>query len=143
MSNYAPLPSPFTLSAEKYLEYELLYKKAKDNHIKNSKCACPASFEQIVNTWIGEDREKRYYKTEWTIKRNTRALVVIIHSKYGPREKSFFNVESTYIDPELDRLPPFEIPDSAEFYKWAHRVMSDITCCEIQEQQHIDMNTPK
>lgn len=134
------LPSPFTLSTEEFIELERLDKIAKNNHIKHSKCVCNRTFGKTLVAWIKED-EKHAYHSEWQTKNGINMLVVDFRSRYGSRMKSYKS--STFIDSKDESIGLIEIPDSPEFFEWAHRIMSDITTCEIQEKQWEERNMRK
>lgn len=134
------LPSPFTLSTEEFMELQKLDELAMNNHIKHSKCVCNHTFGKTLVAWIKGD-EKHVYHSEWHTKNGIDMLTVDFRSRYGSRKKSYKT--STFIDSKDESIGIIEIPEDPEFFKWAHRIMSDITACEIQEKQWEERNMRK
>ena len=134
------IPSPFTLSTEEFMELQKLDEVAKHNHIKHSKCVCKHTFAKTLVSWIKED-ERHAYHSKWITKDGIDTLIVNLRSKFGNRTKSYKS--STFIDSKDESIGIIEIPEDQEFFKWAHRIMSDITACEIQEKQWEERNMRK
>ena len=134
------LPSPFTLSRAESIELERLYEIAKNNHIKHSKCVCKHTFVETLVAWLKEE-ERHAYHAKLITKDGIDTLIVNLRSKFGNRTKSYKS--STFIDSKDESIGLIEIPDSHEFFEWAHRIMSDITTCEIQEKQWEERNMRK
>ena len=98
--------------------------EARNNEIRLGECKCPGTFANLLEAWLAKDNV-RDYQGDWSNYNGVDVFSVQITGKFGTFRKNYFKTKFVRVTVNGVKKS-LEIPEDPSFYKYAHRIMSDV-----------------